>query len=186
MEFVTIFIIAVSLAMDAFAVSIATGTTYKNFSVYNAVRMALFFAVFQGVMPLIGHVAGVAFSGYIVDFDHWIAFLLLAAIGCKMIHDARKHADEEHPDPAGMWVLLTLSVATSIDALAIGVTLSLVTSHIYVAVWAIGIITFLLSLAGCKAGQKIGHIFENKIEILAGLILIGIGIKILIQHLFFA
>jgi putative Mn2+ efflux pump MntP len=185
MEFVTVFVIAVSLAMDAFAVSIATGTTYKNFSLFNAVRMSLFFAVFQGVMPLIGHYLGVGFAGYIVDYDHWIAFLLLAGIGGKMMHDASKHSKEEHPNPAGMWVLLTLSVATSIDALAVGVTLSLVTSHIYMAVLAVGVITFVLSLIGCKAGQKVGHIFENKIEILAGLILIGIGIKILIQHLFF-
>lgn len=183
MEFVTVFIIAVSLAMDAFAVSVATGTTYKNFSLYNAVRMALFFAVFQGVMPLFGHWLGSGFEAYIVDFDHWIAFLLLAGIGCKMIHDAKKHAKEEHPNPAGLWVLLTLSVATSIDALAVGITLSLVTSHIYVAVIAIGVITFVLSLIGCKAGQKVGHIFENKIEIIAGLVLIGIGIKILVQHL---
>ena len=183
MEFVTVFIIAVSLAMDAFAVSIATGTTYKNFSLYHAVRMALFFAVFQGVMPLFGHWLGAGFEAYIVDFDHWIAFLLLGGIGCKMIHDAKKHTKEEHPNPAGLWILLTLSVATSIDALAVGVTLSLVTNYIYAAVIAIGIITFLLSLIGCKAGQKVGHIFENKIEIMAGLVLIGIGIKILVQHL---
>jgi putative Mn2+ efflux pump MntP len=169
--------------MDAFAVSIATGTTYRNFSLFNAVRMAAFFAVFQSVMPLFGHWAGIGFAGYIVDFDHWVAFLLLAGIGLKMIHDAKKHTKEEHPNPAGMWVLLTLSVATSIDALAVGVTLSLVTEHIYIAVAAVGVITFILSLAGCKAGQKVGHIFENKIEILAGLVLIGIGIKILIQHL---
>lgn len=185
MEYVTIFIIAVSLAMDAFAVSVATGTTYKNFSLFHAVRMALFFAVFQAVMPLFGHFAGLTFQRFVVNFDHWIAFVLLAAIGCKMIHDARKHTDEAHPNPAGMWVLLTLSVATSIDALAVGVTLSLVTDRIYMAVTAVGVITFILSLIGCKAGQKIGHIFENKIEIFAGLILIAIGAKILIQHLFF-
>jgi len=185
MEFVTVFIIAVSLAMDAFAVSVATGTTYKNFSLYNAVRMSLFFAVFQGVMPLFGHWLGAGFEAYIVDFDHWIAFLLLAGIGGKMIRDARKHTKDEHPNPAGLWVLLMLSIATSIDALAVGVTLSLVTNYIYVAVATIGVITFVLSLIGCKAGQRVGHIFENKIEIIAGLVLIGIGLKILVQHLFF-
>lgn len=185
MEFVTVFIIAVSLAMDAFAVSVATGTTYKNISLFHVLRMAAFFGIFQGVMPLFGHFMGVGFSRIIGDFDHWIAFLLLAGIGLKMIHDARKHTEEEHPNPVGLRVLLTLSVATSIDALAVGVTLSLVTNYIYIAVTAIAVITFALSLAGCKAGQKIGHIFENKIEILAGLVLIGIGTKILVQHLFF-
>jgi len=185
MEFITIIIIAVSLAMDAFAVSIATGATYKKISFYHAVRMAVFFAVFQAVMPLVGHLAGSVFKEKIVDYDHWIAFLLLLGVGLKMIHDAKKHTTEKHPNPAWMWILLTLSVATSIDALAVGVTLNLVTSNIYAAVVIIGIITFLMSYGGCKAGQKVGHIFENKIEIIAGLVLIGIGTKILIEHLFF-
>jgi putative Mn2+ efflux pump MntP len=186
MELVTVLIIAVSLAMDAFAVSVATGTTYKNFSLAYAIRMALFFALFQAIMPLIGHYAGMTFQKFVVNVDHWIAFVLLAAIGCKMIHDARAHQSEQHPNPASLVVLITLSVATSIDALAVGVTLNLLTSRILLAVTAIGVITFVLSLIGCKIGQKIGHIFENKIEILAGLILIAIGTKILIQHLFFA
>ena len=113
MEFVTIIIIAVSLAMDAFAVSVATGTTYKNISLYYAVRMAFFFAVFQAIMPLFGHLAGVAFQGFMADFDHWIAFVLLGGIGGKMVHDARKHTREQHPNPSSLAVLLTLSVATS-------------------------------------------------------------------------
>ncbi len=186
MEFVTVLIIAVSLAMDALAVSVATGTTYKNFPLIYTLRMALFFALFQAIMPLIGHFAGMTFQRYVVNFDHWIAFTLLAAIGCKMIHDAKKHTKEQHPNPTSLVVLITLSVATSIDALAVGVTLNLITDHILAAVSAIGVITFILSIIGCKAGQKIGHIFENKIEILAGVILIAIGAKILIQHIFFA
>jgi len=185
MEFVTVFVIAVSLAMDAFAVSVATGTTYKNISLWHAVRMALFFGVFQGVMPVFGHLLGGGFLVKIAVFGHWVAFLLLCGIGLKMIHDARKHEREEHPDPAGLWVLVCLSVATSIDAFAVGVTLSLVTAYVYATVVLIGVVTFVLSLAGCKAGQKVGHIFENKVEIAAGLVLIGIGLKILLGYLFF-
>ena len=186
MEMFTVIIIAVSLAMDAFAVSVATGTTYRDLRLFYLLRMALFFGVFQAVMPLAGHFAGVASESLIVNYDHWIAFVLLAGIGCKMIADGRKHSKEEHPNPAGLGVLITLSVATSIDALAVGVTLNLVTGHIYLAVGAIGVITFVLSCVGCKAGQVLGHIFENKIEAIAGLVLIAIGVKILAQHLFFA
>ena len=185
MEFVTVFIIAVSLAMDAFAVSVATGTTYKDFPLFYAIRMALFFAVFQAVMPLIGHLGGIAFQKALADYDHWIAFILLGGIGLKMIHDATKHANEVTRDPSGLIVLLTLAVATSIDALAVGVTLNLVTSRIYLAVTIIGIVTFILSLAGCEIGRKIGHIFESGIEKIAGMVLILLGLKILIQHLFF-
>lgn len=186
MELVAILIIAVTLAMDAFAVSVATGTTYKNFSLFYTLRMAVFFALFQAIMPLIGHFAGLTFQRLVVNFDHWIAFVLLTGIGCKMVHDARAHSTEQHPNPTSLVVLLTLSVATSIDALAVGVTLKMITPHILAAVTAVGVITFILSIIGCKMGQKIGHIFENKIEIFAGLILIAIGAKILIQHLFFA
>lgn len=186
MEMTTVIVIAVSLAMDAFAVSVATGTTYRDMRLFYVLRMALFFAIFQAVMPLAGYFAGVAFEGLIANYDHWIAFVLLAAIGCKMIRDSRKHFREQHPNPTSLVILITLSVATSIDALAVGVTLNLVTGHIYLAVAAIGMITFVLSYAGCKAGQKLGHIFENKIEAIAGLMLIAIGLKILAGHLFFA
>jgi len=183
MELFTVIVIAASLAMDAFAVSVASGTTYRNLRLFYVLRMAIFFAIFQALMPLAGHYASIAFETLIADYDHWIAFALLFAIGCKMIHDAKKHSKEQHPNPAGLSVLIILSIATSIDALAVGVTLNLITDKIFQAVIIIGVITFLLSYAGCKAGQKLGHIFENKIEAIAGLTLIAIGTKILIQHL---
>jgi len=183
MEIITVIIIAFSLAMDAFAVSVAAGAAYKNLKQFHLLRMAVFFGFFQAAMPVIGHLTGLAFKSVIVRYDHWIAFALLAGIGIKMIHDAHRHEEEEPPNPAGLIVLITLALATSIDALAVGITLNLITDHIILAVLAIGIITFLLSVIGCEAGKKIGHIFENKIEIAAGCVLIGLGLKILIQHL---
>jgi putative Mn2+ efflux pump MntP len=137
-------------------------------------------------MPLIGSLAGLSLKEYIASFDHWIAFGLLSAVGGKMIYESFEiNAIEDNPDPSSILVLLVLSVATSIDALAIGITLSLITSSIALAVVIIGLITFVLSSLGVLIGKRFGHFFENKIEILGGLILIAIGVKILVEHLFF-
>ena len=184
MQLFSIIVIAVALAMDAFAVSVATGSVYKQLKIHHAVRMALFFGAFQAFMPLVGWLAGLGFKDAIVAYDHWVAFGLLAAIGCKMIYESlrMKHI-ADRPDPASILVLLSLSIATSIDALAVGITLSLITDKIFAAVIIIGVVTFFLSLLGCELGRRIGHFFENKIELIAGLILIAIGTKILIQHL---
>ena len=187
MELVTIIFIAVGLAMDAFAVSIVTGSVYKKLKVSHAVRMAFFFGAFQAVMPLIGSLAALSFKDAIESIDHWVAFGLLCVIGGKMIYESFKiKGIEDRPDPASLAVVITLAVATSIDALAVGITLSLITSHIFMAVGIIDVVTLILSYIGCALGQRIGHFFENKIEIAGGLILIAIGIKILIQHLFSA
>jgi putative Mn2+ efflux pump MntP len=177
--------IAMGLAMDAFAVSIVSGSIYKEMHVAHALRMALFFGAFQAIMPLIGYATGQTFACRMEAWDHWIAFGLLAAIGGKMVYEAFKieEVESKPKDPSNLIVLLVLSVATSIDALAVGITLSLVTQFIVYAVVLIGIITFALSYAGYEIGRRVGHFFENKIEILGGLILIGIGTKILISHL---
>jgi putative Mn2+ efflux pump MntP len=186
MELITIIVIAVGLAMDAFVVSIVSGGTYRKLRVKHALRMALFFGAFQAFMPLIGSLAGLSLKECIQDYDHWVAFALLAAVGGKMIYESFKiKSVEENPDPSNIFVLLVLSVATSIDALAIGITLSLITSSIALAVTIIGLITFALSYAGILIGKKFGHFFENKLEALGGIILIGIGIKILCEHLLF-
>jgi putative Mn2+ efflux pump MntP len=135
---------------------------------------------------LIGSLAGLSLKECIEDYDHWIAFSLLAAVGGKMIYESFKiKSVEENPDPSNIFVLLVLSIATSIDALAIGITLSLITSSIALAVTIIGLITFALSYAGVLIGKKFGHFFENKLEALGGVVLIGIGIKILCEHLLF-
>jgi len=183
MGFVTITVMAVGLAMDAFAVSVVSGATYKRLHVRHALRMAGFFGGFQAVMPLIGYMAGMTVREYASAWDHWIAFGLLAGVGGKMIYESFKIEEaEKHRNPANIIVLLILSVATSIDALAIGVTLSMVANAVVAAAIIIGVITFGLSLAGVYIGKRFGHFFENKIEIAGGLILIGIGVKIVLEH----
>jgi putative Mn2+ efflux pump MntP len=180
----SILLIAVGLAMDAFAVSVVTGSVYKDLHVKHALRMALSFGGFQAVMPLIGFLAGLGLKNYITHVDHWVAFGLLVFVGGKMVYEAFQiESAEKNRDPSNLLILLALSVATSIDALAVGITLSLLTSAICLAVTLIGLITFGLSFAGVYLGKRFGHFFESRIEVVGGLILIGIGIKILIQHL---
>lgn len=186
MQFITVTIIALALAMDAFAVSIASGTAYKKLKIKHALRIAIFFGTFQAVMPLIGSSAALTVREYIETFDHWLAFAILTAVGIKMIYESFKiNPTNQNFDPSNIAVLLILSVATSIDALAVGVTLSLITTSVITAAIIIGLITFLLSYAGVFIGKNFGHFFENKIEAVAGLILIFIGLKILLNHLIF-
>ncbi len=184
MKLWTILFIAVGLAMDAFAVSVVTGSVYKEFKLRHALRMALFFGGFQALMPIIGFLAGLGLMDYISPYDHWIAFALLAFVGGKMIYESfRIGAAERDRNPANLPVLLILSFATSIDALAVGITLSLLRAPIALAVTIIGLVTFVLSYAGVFLGKHFGHFFESKVEIVGGLILIAIGVKIVIEHL---
>ena len=186
MSFVTIVFIAIGLAMDAFAVSITSGAAYKQLHLRHTLRMALFFGGFQAFMPLIGALAGLSFREYIADYDHWIAFIILAAVGGKMIYESFKITEaEKNFSPTNILVLLVLSVATSIDALAIGITLSLVAASIVTAVTVIGLVTFVLSYLGVMIGKRFGHIFENKIEAFGGIVLIILGVKILFEHAIF-
>ena len=186
MNSITIIIIAVGLAMDAFVVSIVSGSTYRQLHVRHALRMAFFFGAFQAIMPLIGSLVGLTFRDYIAHCDHWIAFGLLVAVGGKMIYESFKIKSEgESSDPSNILVLLVLSVATSIDALAVGITLSLLAGSILAAAGVIGLVTFILSYLGVWIGKRFGHFFESKIEALGGVILIAIGVKILFEHLFF-
>lgn len=186
MSFLTIVVVAVGLAMDAFAVSIASGAAYKQLHVRHTLRIAIFFGGFQAFMPLIGALAGLSVKNYIADYDHWIAFAILAAVGGKMIYESFKITEaEKNNSPSNILVLLALSVATSIDALAIGITLSLVVASIITAVIVIGLVTFVLSYIGVMIGKKFGHIFENKIEAVGGLVLMALGVKILLEHTVF-
>jgi putative Mn2+ efflux pump MntP len=183
LELLTIIVIAVGLAMDAFAVSIVSGATYRQLHIKHALRIALFFGGFQAFMPLIGSLAGLTLKEHIVDYDHWIAFGLLTIVGGKMIYEAFKIEQAEKKfDPTSLITLLALSVATSIDALAVGITLSLITTSIIEAVIIIGAVTFALSYLGVAIGKRFGHFFESKIEIFGGVILIAIGVKILVEH----
>jgi putative Mn2+ efflux pump MntP len=184
MSIVTIIVIAVGLAMDAFAVSIASGVAYKQLKVNHVFRIAVFFGGFQAFMPVVGWLCGLKARELLASYDHWVAFGLLAAIGIKMIYESFKIKQvEQRSDPMSMLMLLSLSVATSIDALAVGITLSFLGNSIATAAVVIGLVTFLLSYLGVCIGRKVGHFFENKIEVVGGLVLIGIGAKILLEHL---
>lgn len=170
--------------MDAIAVSVVTGSVQKKLKARHALQMALFFGAFQAFMPLVGSLAGLTVKRYISGYDHWIAFGILTAVGGKMIYESLKITPNRNNfDPSSIFLLLVLSVATSIDALAVGVTLSFLSVSIAVAVLVIGTTTFVMSYLGVYIGARFGHFFENKIEALGGLILIGLGIKIVIEHL---
>jgi putative Mn2+ efflux pump MntP len=148
--------------------------------------MAFFFGGFQALMPLIGSLAGISVKEYVADYDHWMAFALLSAVGAKMIYESFKITPaEENFNPENILVLLVLSVATSIDALVVGITLSFLQVSIAIAVVIIGLVTFILSYLGVLIGKRFGHFFENKIEAVGGLVLIGLGAKILFEHLVF-
>ena len=187
MEIVTITILAFALAADAFAVSVVAGAAYKKMQISHAFRMAAAFGLFQAVMPLIGAFAALAFRDLIKNSDHWIAFAILAFLGAKMIFESFKiKPDSNRFDPASITVVLALALATSIDALAAGITLSLISKSIIIPAAAIGIITFALSALGIKIGTIYGHFFENRIELLGGVVLILLGVKILAEHGTFA
>ena len=179
-----IVLIAVGLAMDAFAVSVTSGLTIQHLRIRHAVRIAFFFGAFQAVMPVLGWMAGLGIRNAIVEIDHWIAFGLLSLIGCKMIYESlRLNPIEKRVDPLKISILLILSLATSIDALVVGVTFAILDVSIIKPIIIIGTITFVLSFAGVIVGDRLGHFFEKKMETIGGLVLIGIGLKILIEHL---
>jgi putative Mn2+ efflux pump MntP len=183
MNMIMILFIAFGLAMDAFAVSITNGITIKHQRINNALKIGIFFGSFQALMPLIGWLAGLRLRDFISGFDHWVAFGLLSLIGGKMIYESTKIGDDKEIRSLNLFVLLLLSIATSIDALAVGLSFAFLKISIATPIIVIGIVTFILSFLGVLVGNKLGHFFENKMEILGGLILIGIGIKILIEHL---
>jgi putative Mn2+ efflux pump MntP len=183
MDFIVIFLIGVSLSMDALAVSIAAGLTLRRSRIPSALKIGLFFGGFQAIMPFVGWACGIHLLRFIQSIDHWVAFGLLVFIGGKMIYEAFKIEEAEKQDYLHTPVLFVLAVATSIDALAVGLSFALLKVAILAPVIIIGCTTFVISFAGLLLGKQIGHFFEKKIEIAGGIILIGIGIKILVEHL---
>ncbi len=184
MDIVSILFIALGLSLDAFAVSVSSGVAIRNLKISHALKIAIFFGAFQAIMPLLGWLAGVSVRGVIEKYDHWIAFGILSIIGVKMIYESFKIKPcDECADPLKFYTLLILAIATSIDALAVGTTFAFLDVVIAVPAMIIGLVTFIVSFAGVYIGDRFGHFFENKIEVLGGLCLIGIGIKILIEHL---
>ncbi len=179
----TILLIALSLAMDAFSVSISHGLANKTIKVSNALKLGISFGTFQAIMPVLGWFAGINIIDLISNFDHWIAFGLLSFIGGKMIHESIKNEPEKLINSLNMSVLLILSIATSIDALAVGLSLSFLKISIFTPALIIGVITFTFSFLGVFLGNRFGHFLGKKVEVASGLILIGIGLRILIEHL---
>ena len=185
MSLLELFIIAVGLSMDAFAVSICKGLSMCRMSWKNAAIVGLYFGGFQAIMPAFGYLLGSQFKDAIVNIDHWIAFILLSIIGINMIREALNDEEESCDASLDFVNMLILAIATSIDALAVGVTFAFLQVSIVPAVSFIGVTTFALSVAGVKAGNVFGCRYKAKAEFAGGLILVLMGIKILAEHLFF-
>lgn len=201
MDILSIILIAIGLSMDAFAVSVTNGIIIKDLKFKHALKVGLYFGVFQALMPLAGWLAGSQFKEYIVNIDHWIAFILLAFIGGKMIHEAYANSCEVSSsgdgaceivitsqaeaveDPLRMGRLIVLAVATSIDALAVGISFAFLDVSILWTSSVIGMITFVICVAGVYIGKKFGCLFQKGAEIIGGVILILIGFKILVDHM---
>ncbi len=183
MDLLSLFLIAVGLSMDAFAVSVCKGLATPKYKLKYSMICGAWFGGFQALMPTVGYLLGVNFKKYITAIDHWIAFVLLALIGFNMIREALKN-DDEGADPSfTAKSMLLLAIATSIDALAIGITFAFLDVNIVAAVLFIGVCTFVISAAGVKIGSVFGTRFKSKAEIAGGAILIILGLRILIEHL---
>ena len=177
-------LLAASLAADAFAVAISMGLSARKASLRDAVRVGLFFGGFQALMPLLGYLAGSTVSAVIARYDHWIAFGLLAFIGGRMLWESARGTEEGgQPSLGALRKLLVLSIATSIDALAVGVSLAVLRENIWVNAAWIGCVTFALSTLGVLAGRRLGRRMQRCATVAGGLVLIFIGAKILIEHL---
>ncbi|MEE1516220.1 MAG: manganese efflux pump MntP family protein [Lachnospiraceae bacterium] len=189
--YITLFLMGFGLAMDAFAVSICKGLSMKKVKWQHATIIGLFFGGFQALMPFVGWLLGSQFEQYITKVDHWIAFGLLGIIGGKMLYEAIKGDEEEgcsccndkNADKLDLKELFILAIATSIDALAVGITFAFLKYPVVKAVTVIGVVTFIISMAGVYIGNFFGSRFKKKAEIAGGIILVGIGIKILLEHL---
>ena len=180
MELFEIAGIGVGLAMDAFAVSICKGLSMKKLSWKKAIIIALYFGIFQALMPVLGYFLGSAFSSFVQSVDHWIAFILLAIIGGKMIKDSTEDETKNRNDKIDVKTMLLLAIATSIDAFAVGLSFAFLNTSPLIPSAIIGIVAFIFSIIGIFIGKKLGNIFGDKFQIIGGIILILIGIKILL------
>ena len=185
MSYLELFVIAVGLSMDAFAVSICKGLSVRRLKPRHNLICGLYFGGFQALMPVIGWLLGRQFESLIKSIDHWIAFALLVLIGANMIREAVKNEEENLNDSFSPKTMLPLAVATSIDALAVGVTFAFLDVSIVPAVSMIGATTFILSAVGVKIGNVFGAKYKSKAELVGGIVLIAMGVKILIEHLVF-
>jgi putative Mn2+ efflux pump MntP len=179
--------IAVALAMDAFAVALAAGVTLERITGRHLFRFGFHFGLFQALMPVIGWLAGITVQRYISAYDHWIAFGLLAFVGIKMIREAFEEEDEETgpTDPTRGLTMLMLAVATSIDALAVGLSLGMLGVSVWLPAVVIGLVCGVLTVIGMLLGGRIGSLWGKRVEVLGGLVLCGIGVKIILEHTVF-
>ncbi len=183
MSFPELLILAVGLAMDAFAVAVCKGLSLRTLKLQQALLVGVWFGLFQALMPALGWLLGSAFSGLVQSVDHWMAFVLLSIIGGNMIREGLQ-GDDENCDPSlSFGVMLLLAVATSIDALAVGITFAFLNVSILLAVALIGVVTFTISAVGVKMGNLFGARYKSKAEFFGGAVLILIGLKILLEHL---
>jgi len=183
MDLLTVILISIGLAMDAFAVSICKGLSMRTPSLKAMLIVGLWFGGFQGLMPIIGYFLGESLYQYISAVDHWIAFALLLLIGLNMIREALSGEEENVDADIGVKVMFLLAVATSIDALAVGISMAMEGADIFVDALIIGVITFAISVAGVKLGSVVGDRFSTKAQILGGVILIALGVKFLLEGL---
>lgn len=180
-----VILLSFALSMDAFAVSIGLGVKNKYFEKALAFKVALFFGFFQGLMPLFGYLASIGIGNNIESIDHWVAFVLLSAIGAKMLYESFGENTEDEISIITNKVLLILAIATSIDAMAAGFTLNLLQVNPFLSMIIIGVVTYVFSFLGVFIGSKGGGYLEDKAEKIGGIVLIGIGLKILIEHTFY-
>ena len=183
MGIIEIILIAVGLAMDAFAVAICKGLALGKLKIKHYVIIGAWFGGFQALMPTVGYFLGTTFSGYIQKFDHWIAFILLALIGGNMVKESLCDCEEEQEADLKFMAMLMLAVATSIDALAVGVTFAFYSVNIWITAFIIGAITFIISVLGVKIGNIFGTKYKRKAEMAGGAILILLGLKLLVEGL---
>ena len=183
MSLFEIVLVGIGLAMDAFAVSVCKGLSMKKMNWKSAIIIALYFGIFQAVMPIIGYFLGTTFSSFVENVDHWIAFILLAFIGGNMIKESTDDEVEKRNDRVDVKTMVLIAIATSIDALAVGITFAFFEVNLLLSIFIIGIITIVLSTIGVIIGNKFGDKLQNKAELTGGIILIIIGLKILLEHL---
>lgn len=183
MTIIEILLIAIGLAMDAFAVSICKGLSMKEMNWKKSLIVGAYLGIFQALMPIIGYFLGSTFEDLVTHIDHWIAFVLLEAIGGNMLKEAFANNSENCNDNVDFKTMSILAIATSIDALAVGITFAFLQANIWISAIIIGIVTFAISIIGVKIGNKFGDMYERRAEIVGGFILIFMGVKLLLEHL---
>jgi manganese efflux pump family protein len=176
-------LLGVSLSIDTFAVSVSCGLIDERIKFFQAVRIAVFFTLFQALMPILGWLIGSSIKSYIIEIDHWVAFSLLSIIGVKMIYESLKNDSGVKINPHSLKIILSLSLATTIDAFVVGISFAFIHINLVMICIIIGIVTFMASMSGMLFGKKIGRRFGKRIEIVGGIVLILLGLKIVIEHM---